>query len=314
MNFSAGWLVLAALLVSACSSSPPRKPEAAHPAAIGHSAETPAQKDQGGYLPGDGPGADAPSNLMAIPDAVPRPEPLHRYANRPYTALGKKYTPLNSLGTYKARGRASWYGKKFHGRRTSSGEVYDMYGMTAAHPTLPLPSYARVTHLGNNTSVIVRVNDRGPFLHDRIIDLSYTAAHKLGIVGAGSGEVEVESLMADTGLESIPVTDAVHSEPLLPAAPPSIASTASTAALPTAPEPQGNIFLQLGAFSSQSSAESFLARMRTAFEGSGKQVELNSKDNLLRVHAGPYVTADEARRAAEKLQLRLGFKPFISSP
>ena len=180
-----------------------------------------------------------------------------------------------------------------------------MYGMTAAHPTLPIPSYVRVTHLGHNNSVVVRVNDRGPFLHNRIIDLSYTAAHKLGIVGAGSGEVEVESLVADEVVDTIAVTDAVHNEPLLPA---------PVAALPTTPEPHGSIFLQLGAFTSQSSAESFLARMRTEFEGSGKQLGIYSKDNLKRVHAGPYLTADEARLAAEELQPRLGFKPFISSP
>ena len=104
----------------------------------------------GAYLAGDGPGTDLPSNLNHTPDAVPRNEPLHRYANRPYTVLGKKYTPLTAVGSYKQRGVASWYGKKFHGQKTTIGEVYDMYGMTAAHTTLPIPSYARVTNLQNN--------------------------------------------------------------------------------------------------------------------------------------------------------------------
>ena len=121
---------------------PQRKAEApiAHP--------PPAQKG-GGYLEGDGPGTDAPANIDAIPDAVPKYEPLHRYANRPYIALGKTYVPLTITGDFKQRGIASWYGKKFNGERTSSGEIYDMYAMTAAHPTLPLPSYARVTNLAN---------------------------------------------------------------------------------------------------------------------------------------------------------------------
>ncbi len=295
-----------ALLLSACGSATVRKPDAQG------SLSTPATSSgnaQGGYLPGDGPGADAPSDLMAIPDAVPRAEPMHRYANRPYTALGKNYTPLTAPGAYKERGHASWYGKKFHGHRTSSGEVYDMYGMTAAHPTLPIPSYVRVTLLSNNKSVIVRVNDRGPFLHQRIIDLSYTAAHKLGIIGAGSGEVEVESLTTDAVPESVVIADAVHSEPLSPAPVP-----VSTTPMPDSPPSGESIYLQLGAFSSRPSAESFLERMRTEFEGSGKEVVMNSRDDLTRVHIGPYATADEARASAQKLQSRLGFRPFISAP
>ena len=308
MNQQTRLILFAAILASACGSTPPRNPQARSspaPVAEAHATQSAAisQTGQGGYLQGDGPGDNAPADLAAIPDAVPRAEPLHRYANRPYVALGKKYAPLVALGTYKERGRASWYGKKFHGQRTSSGEVYDMYGMTAAHPTLPIPSYARVTHLGNNKSVVVRVNDRGPFLHERIIDLSYTAAQKLGIVGAGSGEVEVESLASDAVPEVIAIADTVRSDPLPPAPMPDSAAT------PTA---DGNIYLQLGAFMSRPGAESFLARMRTEFEGSGKQIVLYLKDDLTRVHIGPYATEDEARATAESLQLRLGFTPFVS--
>jgi len=125
-------------------------------------------------------------------DEVQRAEPLHRFANSPYSVLGKTYIPLISPGEYKERGIASWYGRKFHGKRTASGEIYDMYSMSAAHPVLPIPSYARVTNLANKKSVVVRINDRGPFVHDRIIDLSYTAADKLGIVNNGGAEVVVE--------------------------------------------------------------------------------------------------------------------------
>src|SRR5215218_934784 len=163
-----------AVLLAACSSTPPRS---------------------GGYYKDDGPEANPPANLASIPDALPRAEPLHKYANRPYEVFGKKYVPLASVQPFSQRGTASWYGKKFHGQKTSSGETYDMYKMTAAHPTLPIPSYVRVTHVGSGKSVVVRVNDRGPFHGGRIIDLSYVAAYKLGYVGAGSAQVQVEAVV-----------------------------------------------------------------------------------------------------------------------
>jgi len=142
----------------------------------------------------DGPGAP-PGNLDRIADARPRSEPLNRGANSPYTALGRKYVPYQSLTPYRQRGIATWYGRKFHGKPTSSGERYDMYAMTAAHTILPIPSYARVTNLSNGRSIVVRVNDRGPFHPERIIDLSYAAAYKLGFVNAGSARVEVEAIL-----------------------------------------------------------------------------------------------------------------------
>lgn len=147
---------------------------------------------KGGYYKDDGPGDRVPANVA---DAVPRAEPLHRFANRPYKALGKEYVPLTSLQPFRQRGMASWYGKRYHGQKTSSGEIYDMYAMSAAHPTLPIPSYARVTNLANGKSVVVRINDRGPFLAARIIDVSYAAAHKLGFIQAGAAQVEVESIL-----------------------------------------------------------------------------------------------------------------------
>jgi len=150
----------------------------------------------GGYYKDDGPGTDIPSGIDKTPDAIPRIEPLASGANRPYSVLGKRYVPITDPDRpYKARGTASWYGKKFHGNSTSIGEPYDMYSMTAAHPTMPLPSYARVTSSVNGRTIIVRVNDRGPFHSGRIMDLSYTAAHKLGLIGNGSGEVTVERIL-----------------------------------------------------------------------------------------------------------------------
>ncbi|MSQ49387.1 MAG: septal ring lytic transglycosylase RlpA family protein [Betaproteobacteria bacterium] len=150
---------------------------------------------KGAYYKDDGPGANPPLDLAAIPDARPRVEPLHRFANRPYQVFGKDYVPVAKLAPFRQAGVGSWYGRRYHGSPTSSGERYDMYAMTAAHPTLPIPSYVRVSNPANGRSVVLRINDRGPFHADRIIDLSYTAAWKLGYVEAGSARLEVESLL-----------------------------------------------------------------------------------------------------------------------
>ena len=195
-----------ALALGACSSVP-TAPSATSPAATrtapaktaatGAPALPAAGSGRGGYYQDDGPGDNPPANLLAVPDAEPKQEPLYPGASRPYVVFGKTYTPIGLQAPLKQRGTGSWYGKKFHGQKTSSGERYDMYKMTAAHPTMPLPSYARVTNLSNGKQVIVRVNDRGPFHSSRIIDLSYTAAFKLGYLGKGSTELEVERLLPD---------------------------------------------------------------------------------------------------------------------
>lgn len=310
MNKQIGLILSATIILAACGSVPTRKEEMrSTPAPVIEAQATTTipitQPKRGGYLDDDSPGTDVPANLETIPNAVPRVEPLHRFANSQYTALGKTYTPLTTPGRFKERGIASWYGKKFHGKRTASGEIYDMYGMTAAHPTLPVPSYARVTNLSNKKSVVVRINDRGPFLRERIIDLSYVAAYKLGIVDNGSAEVvvEVESLAADSNVQPIEITDSVVVTPLKS---PTAVSDASE------PAAMGNVYLQLGAFRSRQGAESFLGRMNIEFEGGGKRVELYQKDDeMVRVHVGPYSTQDEARAIAERLQPRLGFKPFV---
>jgi peptidoglycan lytic transglycosylase len=168
------WVVLLLVLLAGCSSTRP-----------------------GGYYKDDGPPDRAPANLEQVVDAVPRAEPLHKYANRPYTAFGRDYVPMTSLQPFRQRGLASWYGKRYHGQKTSSGETYDMYAMTAAHPTLPIPSYARVTNVGNGRSVVLRINDRGPFRSGRVIDVSYVAAHKLGFLQAGQAQVDVEAIIPD---------------------------------------------------------------------------------------------------------------------
>ncbi|HEX5539051.1 MAG TPA: septal ring lytic transglycosylase RlpA family protein, partial [Methylophilaceae bacterium] len=191
MNLTRFALPLAlCIILTACGGGGNVKPETSKP---GTSKQAPAPKS-GGYYLDDGPGDNPPPNIDSIPDAVPHAEPLLPRANLPYSALGKRYTPDTEYKPYKERGIASWYGKRYHGQKTSSGEVYDMYGMSAAHPTLPLPSYARVTNPANGRSVIVRINDRGPFHDNRLIDLSYAAAYKLRLLDSGSGEVIVEAI------------------------------------------------------------------------------------------------------------------------
>jgi rare lipoprotein A len=233
----------------------------------------PAPPAKGAYYKDDGPGANPPAHLASIPDAVPREEPLHRFANRPYQALGRTYTPLTALADFRQRGTGSWYGRRYHGSKTSSGEVYDMYAMSAAHPTLPIPSYARVTNLANGKSVVVRINDRGPFLHDRIIDLSYAAAWKLGYVDAGSAMVEVQSIV------------------------PGLLGKA--------------IVLQLGAFSSREAAESFRARAALQLAWLTDEISLVGAGSLYRLQLGPYATPSAARAVADRIQAELDLKPVL---
>ena len=201
--------LLVVSLVAACSSTPVKQ-TVVEPAARSsgtYSTTPPPQRKGGGYYLDDGPGDNPPANLEFLPDAVPRIEKYASGANRPYNVFGTDYVPDLSGKPYKQRGVGSWYGRKFHGQRTSSGEIYDMYAMTAAHPTLPIPCYALVTNVQNGRSVIVRVNDRGPFLHNRVMDLSYAAAYKVGYLGSGSGMIEVEMLRpADIAAGRIPAT------------------------------------------------------------------------------------------------------------
>ncbi len=168
-----GWILVLTLLACACSGN----------------------RSSRYALANDGFPDEVPSGVLATPDAVPKSEPRSRGGNaKSYEVLGRTYFVLDSSAGYKERGGASWYGAKFHGHKTSNGETYDMFTMSAAHKTLPLPTYARVTHLGNGKSVVLRINDRGPFHPGRIIDLSYTAAARLDLIGHGSAQVEVEAL------------------------------------------------------------------------------------------------------------------------
>jgi rare lipoprotein A len=305
-------IAICATLLAGCATPPVQKATTAPAAKTEVTAPA-----KGGYLEGDGPGVDAPANLETIPDAVPRNEKLHRYANSPYVALGKAYTPLTKAGDFTQRGIASWYGKKFHGQPTSSGEKYDMYAMSAAHPTLPIPSYARVTNLANQKSVVVRINDRGPFMHDRVIDLSYVAAHKLGIISNGSAEVEVESLNSDVVITPIAPSEPIQSTPLESVTPPVVEAVPAVVPVETVAASQStdtNIYLQLGAFKTQENAEAYLAIMRRELGETDKQLRLTSKGELTRVQLGPYGSEAEARSSAAVLEGKLGFKPMVNLP
>jgi rare lipoprotein A len=192
-------LLATSLILSACGSLPRSTSPVADAGRNGRPLPTlpPAGSGRGGYYLDDGPGDRPPDGLYNTPDAEPKVEPLSLRGNKPYVVFGTTYTPVTAMQPFTQRGYGSWYGKKFHGQKTSSGEPYDMYKMTAAHPTLPIPSYARVTNLANGRQVIVRVNDRGPFHSSRIMDLSYTAALKLGYIGKGSAELQVDLLLPD---------------------------------------------------------------------------------------------------------------------
>mgnify|MGYP001637294734 CR=1 FL=1 len=212
-------------LLAGCASSPKRAKPKAKPGA------TVSAPRGGGYYKDDGPDARIPANLQSTPNAVPRIEPIARSNTRPYTVLGKSFVPHTTHKAFTQTGTASWYGRKFHGKKTANGETYDMYAMTAAHPTLPIPSYARVTRPKTGKSVIVRINDRGPFHSSRIIDLSYVAAAKLDLIAPGSGTVVVESITQEEirsgsySQEEVEVAEAPRAAPAPVAPKPSLTLT-----------------------------------------------------------------------------------------
>ena len=306
-----------------------------------------APKQGGGYFQNDGPGLSPPPEIDATPDPIPRREALATWANRPYTILGKHYIPERDIKPFTQRGVASWYGRKFHGHKTAIGERYDMYGMTAAHPTLPLPSYARVTNVKTGQSVIVRVNDRGPFLNNRVIDLSYTAASKLGYVDAGHTEVTVEQIaLNDTdapneavqlataapGLRSITPTNPSSSPPRLEALrasaklPNSVKgslqsglteasaiaeSTAGTNDGPAVPVAAAH-YVQMAAFSNLENASWALAYHEEHLNIAGTAFVLHEEAGWYKLRAGPYASREHASLARQKIAELTGYSPIIA--
>ncbi|PWT74301.1 MAG: septal ring lytic transglycosylase RlpA family lipoprotein [Proteobacteria bacterium] len=283
MSLTKRRLSLASLaLLAACSSAPVRQ--------------------GGGYYLDDGPGANPPPNLERTPDAVPTLEPIKASTARPYTVMGRTYVPLTQPGGYRARGTASWYGRRYHGQPTSSGERYDMYAMTAAHTTLPIPSYAKVTNVSNGKTVVVRINDRGPFRGDRLIDLSYVAAYKLNMLGPGSALVEVESILPGAPVSSPVITARADPQPEpLPAADPPVSAEV------------GGVYVQLGAFSQRANADSFLTRMRTELAWLAESLNVEAHNGLYRVRAGPYADRAQAGEVAQRIEQALDLKPALTA-
>ncbi len=313
-----GWCAVASLVAIAGCAATPRPPaveqrEAKAPSSAPSSAPPATPRRGGGYYLDDGPGDGPLPDLERIPDAQPRIEPLSRFANNPYVVFGKEYVPERGVRPFRQRGLASWYGRKFNGQRTASGEIYDMYAMTAAHPTLPIPSYARVTSVANGRSVIVRVNDRGPFWPGRVIDLSYAAAWKLGYVEQGSTMVEVEAIVP--GAETLVAAAPGAAAPQAAAAP---AAPAPSPPVDSVPPPDvavtdgpGGLYVQLAAFSARENAETFRARAALELAALDRPIEIYRKDGLFRLHVGPYRSRGEANAAAERLKDALDVKPHV---
>ncbi|KPK36562.1 MAG: hypothetical protein AMJ69_13210 [Gammaproteobacteria bacterium SG8_47] len=246
------------------------------------------------FIPGtDGP-PDRHIDVSSIPDAKPRAEPLSRYGNPAFYEInGQRYYTMASNDGYRERGIASWYGKKFHGRRTSSGEIYDMFAMTAAHKTLPLPTYVEVTNLSNGASVVLRVNDRGPFHQNRIIDLSYAAARKLGVVATGTAMVEVRAINPSQGPATVQVK---HGTPA-----PEPAQSASNAPTPAEPPQAVAMYIQLGAFSSRMNAEQVQSELGDTFPMLHISPSVGNEQTLYRVRIGPLPTVEQVDQLSSRL-------------
>lgn len=331
---------LCLLLLAGCGSVPKAPASAdtasSRPAVPGAKEAAPAlpaaKSGRGGYYQDDGPGDQPPEGLQAMPDAEPKVEPYSARGNKPYVVFGKNYTPITDDRPFKQRGVGSWYGKKFHGQKTSSGEPYDMYKMTAAHPTLPIPSYARVTNLSNGTQVIVRVNDRGPFHSSRIIDLSYTAALKLGYLGKGSSMLEVERLLPDeiariAAAKQNPQAQPSEPVPVLAFAPAANANAASPyiaadQASPPIAKPleatfvadaasANGFYLQFGAYTQATNAEAVRSGLAQKWASTLPAIEVVEYGVFYRLYSGPFATRNDADNAAQQVQNAGLSKPLV---
>ena len=247
-------------------------------------------RNSGGYYEHDGPGHRPLAEVMSVPNAVPKPLPLSPIGNQPYTVFNKTYYPLKNAAGYHARGIASWYGRQFRGKFTSDGERYNMYAMTAAHRTLPLPSYARVTNLTNGRSVIVRINDRGPFLDNRLIDLSYAAAAKLGMLRTGTALVEVDGIA--------PWDKPKPTQTMTTEAGAGTGTPGAMTATPARPE----LYLQVGAFADRRHAEDLRRQLERAdFRQVCVQPSYARPTALFRVRIGPLPSVSDCDRLAQRI-------------
>ena len=290
-------ILLLLSMLTGCASGPSLKNE---------SVSVPPKKG-GGYYLDDGPGDRPPENMDAIPDAIPKVEPFNVRANQPYIALDNKYTPMTSFYPYKEKGIASWYGKRYHGKKTSVGEIYDMYTMTGAHTTLPIPCYVRVTNTENGKSVIVRINDRGPFKKDRVIDLSFAAAYKLRLSDKGSGPVEVELIdpRQFSALKKMPdaITEKFKEKEVVSV------QTKSVDIL----EPSDAIFIQAGAFKNEKNADLLLKQLTDMKLENSPPSKKQFSEDLFHVVIGPFNSKDEATRISDLIKSKIKISIFILS-
>ena len=267
---------------------------------------TSPSKKGGGYYLDDGPGDHPPENIDAIPDAIPKVEPFNARANQPYIALDNKYIPMTSFYPYKEKGVASWYGKRYHGKKTSIGEYYDMYSMTGAHTTLPIPCYVRVTNTENGKSVIVRINDRGPFKKDRIIDLSFAAAYKLRLSDKGSGPVEVELIdpRQFNALKKTPdvVTEKIKEKDVVPAKEKIDEILAN--------EP---LYIQAGAFKNEKNADFLLKQLLDMKLENTPPFKKQFSEDLFHVVIGPFNNKDEANKIADLIKSKIKISILITT-
>jgi len=339
-------LLIISVLLSACGQNPPLKSVTKAPKATTSTKQTPTtlnnvtkvepKPGSGGYYLDDGPGENPPVNIDSIPSATLKSEQIYDRANKPYLALGQQYAPMTSYVPYKKQGVASWYGKRFHGKKTSTGEVYDMYSMTAAHTILPIPSYARVTNVANGRSVIVRINDRGPFKRDRLIDLSYVAAYQLRLIKQGSGLVEVEAIdtspealskaptdqsiqiaaapqstFQDVLAENLTPSNATYSaQPISIEATPTAAPIIATAALST---PYSQFYVQAGAFKSEANGDLLQKRIQSLDLNENVAVANVYNNGLYRVKIGPYASKPEADVSAANIRRQLNIATHVTN-
>ncbi|MSP86608.1 MAG: septal ring lytic transglycosylase RlpA family protein [Methylotenera sp.] len=321
-------LIISISLLAACAGNSFYTPAVKVPPAS--SSSTPSSKDgvgtkpgAGGYYLDDGPGESSPANIDSIPNAILKTEQPSTRANKPYMALGQQYTPMTSYAPYKKQGVASWYGKRYHGKKTSIGEIYNMYAMSAAHTTLPIPSYAKVTNPANGRFVIVRINDRGPFKGGRLIDLSYVAAYQLRLVDTGSGLVEVETI--DTSAEAMRAAALLANAtqenvaPVVQALPTELATTATpakttTALSATAIEAAGTpYYLQVGAFKNKIYGDILQKRIQDLGVVENVSVANVYNNGLYRVKLGPYASKEEAESSAAKIRSQLGVTALVTN-
>jgi len=320
IHFQQGLVILCITLLVACGGKPMQKQNSPAPS-------TQATVTKGGYYLDDGPGDNAPADIDLIPSATLKTEkPLTR-ANRPYSALGQKYTPMTSYAPYVKQGMASWYGKRYHGQKTSSGEIYDMYAMTGAHTTLPIPSYVKVTNPENGKSVVVRINDRGPFKHERLIDLSYAAAYQLRLIAQGSGLVKVEAI--DTSAEAMRNTisnrnievanNAVTSSLSAEKSPAITLETANSngadqvVANNRLDAKSASYYVQVGAFKNEGNGELLQKKIMGLDIGGNAAVANVYNNGLYRVKIGPFDTRKEADATAGKVRKQLNISAIVTN-